>query len=349
MMRKVNVGIIGFGLSGRYFFAPYIDYHPGFSLYAFCSSQAQAIAVEYPNSKVFTKVDDLIESENVDLVIVASPNHTHFNYARKALLAGKHVIVEKPFTITTAEAAELIALSEQMKVVLAPFHNRRWDGDFLTVQQIITDGKLGQVLNFESRFDRYRPMYERAPWKNEPIAGNGILYDLGPHLIDQALVLFGKPESLFANIGVQRINGPIDDFFEIQLYYPQLKVVLKAGAIVREQGPRFEVHGRNGSFIKYGLDPQEAQLKSGIKPSDTELGQDNPALFGLLHTEIDDKVIRENITTIKGSYISYFNNVYHAITQNTPLFVNPHHALMVIQIIEKAYQSNQQKKVIVLQ
>lgn len=349
MMEKViKVGIIGYGLSGRYFFAPFINHYKGFQLFAFCSSQTEAISTDYPNAAIYEQPDELFSSGEIDLLIIASPNHTHYSYARKAILAGKHVIVEKPFTITSNEARELIELSEQNKVVLAPFHNRRWDGDFMTVKNIIEEGKLGQVLDFESHFDRYRPMYERAPWKNEAIKGNGVLYDLGPHLIDQALVLFGMPEALYANIRVQRIDGVIDDNFEIQLFYPQTKVVLKAGAIVREPGPRFSVHGRLGSFVKYGLDPQEEQLKSGLTPDSEELGADSEQRYGIMHTEINGNVVRQKVETLKGKYIDYFENVYKAILNNEPLAVTPNHAFRVIQIIEKAYQSNMEKRVISL-
>ncbi|HOO85250.1 MAG TPA: oxidoreductase [Prolixibacteraceae bacterium] len=347
MMEKViKVGIIGYGLSGRYFFAPFINYHEGFQLFAVCSSQTEAISSDYPDAVIYKQPDELLGSGDVDLIIIASPNHTHYDYARKAILAGKHVVVEKPFTITSDEARELIELSEQYKVVLAPFHNRRWDGDFMTVKKIIEEGQLGEILDFESHFDRYRPMYERAPWKNEAINGNGVLYDLGPHLIDQALVLFGLPEALYANIRVQRIDGVIDDNFEIQLFYPQTKVVLKAGAIVREPGPRFSVHGRLGSFIKYGLDPQEEQLKNGLTPASEELGADSEQLYGLMHTEINGVVVRQKVETLQGKYIEYFDNVYKAISKKEPLAVNPNHALQVIQIIEKAYQSNIAKRII---
>ena len=239
-------------------------------------------------------------------------------------------------------------IARDKNLVLAPFHNRRWDCEFLTVKKIIDEGLLGQLLEFESHFDRYRPLYERAPWKNLPEQGNGILYDLGPHLIDQALSLFGLPLSIYADIKTQRIESKIDDYFELQLYYPQLKVILKASAFVREAGPRFILHGRNGSFIKYGLDPQEEHLKHGIKPSDEGYGEDDPSNFGTLHTEINGEVVRKKVESINGNYITYFENVYQSIVNGTPLIVKPDDGLNVIRLIEKAYQSNREKRVILI-
>jgi scyllo-inositol 2-dehydrogenase (NADP+) len=341
-----NVAIVGFGVSGRYFFAPFFSVHQHFILKAFVTSQTEEIKKIYPDAKVFSTVDALLADEEIDLVVVASPNPTHYDYAKKALMAGKNVIVEKPFTITSDEAEELIVLSQKQNKLLAPFQNRRWDGDFLTVKKIIGEGLLGEVLEFESHFDRFRPGPERAPWKDEPTPGVGAIYDLGPHLIDQALVLFGKPDGIFANIQRLRTNGLIDDTFEIQLYYSFLKVILKAGVMVREVGPRFAVHGRNGSFVKYGLDPQEANLKDGIMPGNPLLGKDAEENFGLLHAELNQKVVREKVETIQGNYMGFFDNIYEALSGKAELIVKPSDAKMTMEVIEKAIQSNNQKRVL---
>jgi scyllo-inositol 2-dehydrogenase (NADP+) len=348
MKHKYNVGIIGFGLSGRYFFSPFIDKHPDFNLYGIVSSQHQLVKQEYPQVKVCHKAEEILNDPEVDLIIVASPNITHFDYAKQALIAGKHVIVEKPFTITSSEAEELIRLSGKNNCAVVPFQNRRWDGDFLTVKKIIEEGSLGQLLEFESHFDRYRPLYERVPWKNLPDQGNGILYDLGPHLIDQALSLFGFPTSIYADIRTQRLDSKIDDYFELHLYYPELKVILKASAFVREPGPRFILHGRKGSFIKYGLDPQEEHLKHGLKPGDKGYGQEDPANFGTLHTEMNGEKMRKKVESINGNYMDYFENVYHSIANAATLMVKPGDGLNTIRIIEKAYQSNREKRVVLI-
>ena len=345
-MGKINVGIIGFGLSGRYFFSPYIETYEGFHLNAIVTSQSDLVTNEYPNAKVYSTVKLMLNDTDIDLIIVASPNYTHFEYTKMALEAGKHVIVEKPFTVTTTQASKLIAQAKQKNLVLAPFQNRRWDGDFLTVKKIIDSGDLGEIVEFESHFDRYRPLYDRVQWKNELREGNGVLYDLGPHLIDQALALFGKPHSLFADIKTHRIHGEVDDYFDIHLYYGKMKAILKAGVMVREQGPRFVVHGHKGSFVKYGLDPQENNLRNGMLPQNPEIGEDTVENYGLIHAEIHNNIRRERVVTTPGNYMCYFENVYNAINDNEPLQIDAHNALNLIDIIEKAYTSSTLQKVI---
>ena len=345
-MEKINTSIVGFGLSGRYFFAPFIEYDSSYYLHSFVTSQRAAVKDEYPKALVYKSIDEVIKNDDIHLIVIASPNFTHYDYAQKALLAGKHVVLEKPFTVKVSDAEQLIKLAGERNLVLAPFQNRRWDGDFHTVKRIIEEQELGEVVYFELHFDRYNPSNDRTEWKNKALPGNGILYDLGPHLIDQALCLFGMPEEIFADIGNHRKKAKVDDYFDLQLYYNQLKVVLKAGVMVREQGPRFIVHGRNGSFIKHGLDPQEMNLRNGMKPSNGMLGADKKENYGLLHTEKEGKVVREKIETINGDYNKYFQNVALAIQGAEQLYVSPNDALNTIHIIEKAFESNRLKKVV---
>ncbi len=345
-MGNITTSIIGFGLSGRYFFAPFIEHDSSYHLHSFVTSQKETVNSEYPGVVVYDSVDKVVNNDDIQLVIVASPNYTHYDYAKKALLAGKHVVVEKPFTVTASEAEQLIKLANERDLVLAPFQNRRWDGDFLTIKRIIEEKELGEIVYFESHFDRYRPQHDRVAWKNEQLPGNGILYDLGPHLIDQSLCLFGMPKEIFADIGIHRQNGKVDDFFDIHLYYNDLKVVLKAGVMVREQGPRFIVHGRKGSFIKHGLDPQEMNLRGGMKPSNHKLGADNEENYGLIHTEKNGSTVREKVETINGNYKTYFQNVAEAINGVEQLAVSANDGLNIIRIIEKAYESKRLKAVV---
>jgi predicted dehydrogenase len=345
-MKQLNVGIIGFGVSGRYFFAPFINAHSGFNLQAIVTSQTSLVGALYPEINVYETVDSLLSDNTIDLVVVASPNYTHFDLAKAALIKGKHVIVEKPFTTTVLEAEELIALAESQGLFLIPFQNRRWDGDFLAIKQLIHNNVLGEVLEFESHFDRYRPGRERADWKNQVHPGVSLLYDIGPHLIDQALSLFGKPEMVFGDIRIQRTEGVTPDYFEMQLFYNRLKVILKAGVMCREIGPRFIIHGTRGSFVKHGLDVQEKNLKDGLLPGDPLLGKDKEENYGLLHTEIEGVVVRKNIETHKGDYMAYFENVYNAICGNEELIVTPEQAKITISLIEKAIQSSREKRLI---
>jgi scyllo-inositol 2-dehydrogenase (NADP+) len=345
-MRQIKAGVIGFGLSGRYFFSPFIDEHSGFVLNSVVSSQKELVNKEYPGAMVLDSVDDIFMEDDLDLIVVASPNHTHFEYARKALEHGKHVVLEKPFTVTLNQADELISLARTKSLVLAPFQNRRWDGDFMTVKKIIGSGTLGDIVEFESHFDRYRPLYDRVQWKNDDLPGNGVLYDLGPHLIDQALALFGRPDSLFAEIKTHRLNGKIDDYFDLHIYYGNMKAILKAGVVVREPGPRFIVHGRKGSFIKYGLDPQENNLRNACKPGKCNLGDDDVDNYGLIHTEIGGKIIKEKVKTEPGSYMQFFENLYGAIAFGEQLEIKPSDGRNIIEIIEMAYLSNKSKRII---
>lgn len=345
MSKELNVGIVGFGLSGRYFFAPYFDVNPNFKIRKVVTSQTDLLKSEYPKAKAVTSIDELLFDDKIDLIVVASPNPTHYDYAKRALKAGKHVIVEKPFTNNSEEAAKLIETAQEAKRVLAPFHNRRWDTDFLTIKTLLEYNRLGEVLEFESHFDRYRPIRDRVEWKNIPAPGSGVLFDLGPHLIDQALVLFGKPESVYADLRIQRETGKVVDNFDIHLHYSGMKVILKAGVFVKELGPRLIVHGRNGSFIKYGLDPQEERLRKGMKPKHT-LGDDPEEQWGILNVAEHGNEIREQVPSVPGNYMAYFNNVYDAITGAGELIVQPWQAKQVIEVIEAAYKSNEQKKVI---
>jgi predicted dehydrogenase len=343
-MNLLKTGIIGFGLSGRYFFAPFLTAHPGYTIKAIVTTQGDEVLKQYPNTEVYSSVSSLIDDDSIDLVVVASPNFTHFEYAKRALLAGKHVIVEKPFTVTSAEARELIAISKQQHKLLIPFQNRRWDGDFLTVKKLIEEGTLGEILEFESHFDRYRPDKERVDWKNDLHPGVGTLYDLGPHLIDQALTLFGKPNYIYADIRRHRLHGKNADNIEIQLHYRETKVILKAGVMCREIGPRFIVHGRNGSFVKYGLDVQEQNLKEGLLPGDPLLGRDLEINHGLLHADINGEVVRKAIVTQEGNYMAYFDNVYNAVSGYETLLVKPEEGKMIIEVIEKALLSCEEKR-----
>jgi len=345
MDQVINVGIIGFGLSGRHFFSPFIDVNPHYNLISVVTSQHELLHSEYPKVKAVRTVDELLNDDSVDLIVVASPNPTHFDYAQKALHAGKHVIVEKPFTNTSNEARVLIETAQKKGKILAPFQNRRWDGDFLTAKMLLEQNRLGELLEFESHFDRFRPLHDRVEWKNIPAPGSGVLFDLGPHLIDQALVLFGKPEYIYADLRIQRKTGKVTDHFEVHLYYPGMKAILRAGVFVKELGPRFMMHGRNGSFVKYGLDPQEERLRAGLKPVQP-LGEDFKDRFGLLNIEAESKEIRETIETVPGNYMAYFDNVYHSITGTQQLIVQPFQAKQIIEVIETAIRSNELKQVL---
>lgn len=339
MEKIIQTAIVGFGLSGRVFHAPFIHVHPGFRLKKVVERFSENARAIYPDAQIVRNHLDLLKDPDLDLVVITTPNIYHFDLAREFLEGGKHVVVEKPFTTSSAEADELIRIGEKSGRKIFVYHNRRWDGDFKTVQQVVYNGHLGQLLNYEAHFDRFAPGPRRSAWRDQPLPGGGVLFDLGSHLIDQALVLFGMPQAVFADIRSQRDKSRIDDYFEVWLMYEELKAILKAGVFVREPGPKYILHGRKGSFVKYGADPQEELLKQGFLPGGEEWGADDPDDWGWLHTEINTQVFHGSIETERGNYMEFYDNVYGVIARGHAQAVTPDEARNVIRIIELAFES----------
>lgn len=343
----LNVGIVGFGLSGQIFHAPFIDINPCFNLHTIVTSGALACE-KYPSATISASMDEMLVKPEIDLVIISSPNSLHYTQACAALHAGKHVIVEKPFTTSSQEARSLIEIANNTGKCLFPFHNRRWDSDFLTVKHIISEGFLGNVLDYESRFDRYTPTITRAAWRYRQVAGGGTLFDLGIHLIDQAVSLFGAPEGVFGRLFNQREGSITDDSFDLKLMYPNRNVTLKASVFVKESGPRFQVHGTSGSYVKYGLDTQEAMLRSGRLPGSRNFGIEPASQRGILNTSWQGKESRVRYRTFHGNYMAFFDNVYSVILHGAEPIVKPEEALLNIRIIEAARISNSERRIIQL-
>lgn len=348
MSNTINVGLLGFGMSGSVFHAPFITNVPGLHLSKIRETRPENIAVanaRYPDAEIVQDAKAIFEDAAIDLVVLATPNVSHLPLAKAALEAGKHVVVEKPFTVTSADADELIALAKSKDRLLTVFHNRRWDSDFKTIRKIITGNLLGNVVEYEAHFDRFRNFLKPNTWKEEDAPGSGILYDLGSHLIDQALCLFGTPTEVSADLRTQRQHSQITDNFHLMLHYPDLRVVLRAGMLVREQGPRYKLYGDKGSFLKYGLDVQEAALKEGIAPKGaTDWGKEPEELWGKLNTEISGQHITGKVESEIGDYTAFYENVYDAITGNGELEVKPKQARNVIRLIELAMQSHTEKR-----
>ncbi|MDB5691016.1 MAG: oxidoreductase [Alphaproteobacteria bacterium] len=314
----LKVALIGRGLGGRTFHAPLIRALPELELAIVAgAAEAEAAAV----------------AEGIDLVVISTPNRTHFPLARAALEAGKHVVVDKPFTVSLDEADALIALAEERKRMLTIFHNRRWDGDFVTVKMLLP--RLGAVRLFEAHWDRFRPEI-RPGWKDAGDGGAGSLNDLGPHLIDQALQLFGLPDALSADILAQREGAAVDDYFSLTFEYGAMRVVLGASTLAMAPRPRFSVHGTGGSFVKYGLDPQEAALKQGADPR--LVGEDVPENFGTLTTAAGS----ERVPTEPGRYLAFYEAVAAAIIEGTPPPVDPLDAREGLRIVELARRASEE-------
>ena len=344
-MQKIRTALLSYGMSGKVFHAPFITFHPGFELIGSWERSKKLIREDYPSVKSYFAIDALLE-DDVDLVIVNTPVETHYEYAKKVLLAGKHAIVEKAFTTTVAQAQELEALAKERGVKLAVFQNRRWDSDFKTVQKIVSDKVLGEIVEAEFHFDRYNPLLSPKQHKETANSGAGILKDLGPHLIDQALCLFGLPQAVFADIRITREHSLVDDYIDILLYYPDFRVRLKAGFFVREANPAYVIHGKKGSFLKPRGDVQEDDLKLGKKPNLTDWGTEAKNKEGILHTEINNDVFVASVETLQGNYYDFFEGVYNSILNDEPEPVSAKEGVHVMQIIEATIQSSAQKKVI---
>jgi scyllo-inositol 2-dehydrogenase (NADP+) len=320
----IRVGIAGYGLAGSVFHAPLIRAHRQMEIAAIFTSRDIPARVQ--------SLDALIECS--DLIVVASPNTTHFEIASKALDAGRHVVVDKPFALSVEQADTLIALASSKKRVLSAFHNRRWDCDFLTVRELLP--RLGDVMLFEASWDRFRPQIKQS-WREVPEPGSGLLSDLGPHLVDQALQLFGMPNFIDADIIAQRRDAQVDDYFDLTLHYGSARVSLRSSTLVAAPRPRFALHGSSGSFVKYGLDPQEAQLKSGLGPGSKGFGID--PVEGTL---TDAQGRSEKVTNRPGNYFAFYEAIAEAILTGAPVPVTAHDARDGLLLIDLARRASEQ-------
>ncbi|PIB35768.1 oxidoreductase [Reichenbachiella sp. 5M10] len=339
-MKKIKTGVASFGMSGLVFHAPLLHANSSFDLHSIVERSPKGAKDIYPHIHIVTSYDALLADPSIELVIVNTPDSTHFDFCKQALLARKHVVVEKPFTIHSHQAAELIALAKEKRCVLSVFQNRRWDSDYLTVKKVVQNELLGRLVSFESHFDRYRNFLKPNTWKEESITGAEILYNLGAHMADQAYDLFGMPQSVFAEIGIQRSGGKADDYYTLNLKYDGLSVTLKASYLVREEGPRYALHGTMGSFLKWGMDVQEDDLKSGKSPNHADWGAEPKKQWGKLNTEKDGLHFTGRIESIPGDYNAYYDNIAAAIRQQSPLVVAPEQSLDVLRILEAAIESH---------
>jgi scyllo-inositol 2-dehydrogenase (NADP+) len=336
----MKTGVVGFGVAARFMHLPFIITNPKFQLQSILQRHGEEAKEKYPSIRIVRNLDEMLADESLELIVITTPNDSHYEYARRALEAGKHVVVEKPFTITSDDAKKLIAQAELKNRVLSVYQNRRYVSDFLTIRQLMKENKLGEIVEFEAHYDRYRPGLRPDAWREEDQPGSGILYDLGAHLIDQAFCLFGIPQFVTADIRIQRPGARATDYFELWLDYGFTKIILKAGMLVREPGPRYAIHGRLGSFLKSGEDPQEALLRKGILPTTADWGRETEDIYGILHTEINGEIIKEKYPSLAGNYGGFYDALYDTICKGEPLKVKPEHGYNVIRMIELATESN---------
>ena len=356
-MKDIGVAVLGFGLAGRVFHAPFVSAVPGLRLEAIVQRRGEEAALAYPEQttgvRILRSVEDALADSRIELVVVATPNETHYALAHAALEAGKHLVVDKPFAATSAQAEELASLARDRGLILAPFHNRRWDGDFLTVKQLLSGGILGRLVTFRSHFDRFRPHPRAATWKEAAHPANGMLFDLGPHLVDQALALFGTPSAITASVRQERDGTAIEDAFDIVLEFDRLRANLSATMIAADAAPRFLMHGTEGSYRKYGLDPQEPALVGGAKVprlgAPEEWLREPEAKWGELTLAPDPvrtpgKLERSLVQTERGDYRDFYVNVRDAVRGTGALAVTADDGRRVIRLLELARESSRERR-----
>lgn len=333
-MTGIRVGLLGYGLAGSVFHAPLIDAEPALELAAVVSSRGDDIAKDWPGVAILPDVEAMLSLPDIDLVVVATPNEWHCPHARLALEAGKHVVIDKPFALDVEEADELIALAGRAGRLLSVFHNRRFDSGFLTLRRALDDGRLGEVFLYEGRYDRFRPAIKQG-WRERPARGSGLLADLGSHLVDQALALFGLPEGVSADVVIQRREAVVEDYFDVTLHYGRRRAILRASTLARLPGPSHAVHGDRGSLLIHGLDPQEAALKAGGRPGGADWGAPGAGQ----HALIDDGGGPHALPLAAGDYPAFYRAVARAITEGAPPPVAASEARDVLAVLEAARTS----------
>ncbi|WP_068009034.1 Gfo/Idh/MocA family oxidoreductase [Pseudovibrio axinellae] len=343
-MKPIKTALVGFGVSGQNFHAPLLSFVDGIELTAVVSSKPELVKSVLPDCATYTSFEDVLEEPQIELVVLTVPNTLHYEHTKAALLAGKHVVVEKPFTTTSAEAEELIALSELKGLKLSVYHNRRFDCDFLTLRELVETGQLGKVHSYLCNYNRYRP-HIKGRWREQDAPGAGILYDLGAHGIDQALSLFGAPKSVQAKLRIQRKDAAAVDHFHLVLGYDACDVILHGNCLSTEQGPRFQVTGDKATYITYGMDPQEDMLKAGGGPASPAWGVEAEDDWGTLYNEAGEG---RCIPSQQGGYERFYTGMRDAIRSDTAVPVSPRDAMLTIRIIEAAYLSDKAARTIFL-
>jgi len=336
----LNVGLVGFGFGGQVFHAPVIRAVAGLQLTTIVRRNG-ASDPRYPDVTFVASVDELL-ARPIDLVVVVTSNTSHHPIARQCLLAGRHVVVDKPFTTTVAEAEDLVQVAKQNGRVLSVYQERRYTGDFVTVQRVVADGVLGRIVSYEAHFDRFRLELRPGAWREQPLPGSGVWFDLGPHLLDQALLLFGIPEGISADVRIERDGAAADDAFDVTLRYPRMRATLRGSMLAQPLAPSFALHGTKGSFVKYGLDPQEAALKAGRTPDEPDWDVEPAELYGKLTSPEGTRAI----PTTPSNFTRYYENIRDAILGKARPAVMPESALDVMRGLELAVASSRERRVV---
>lgn len=348
-MTVINTALLSFGMSGRVFHAPFIQHHPGFSLTGCWERSNKIIDQYYSSVRSYDTLEELLADPTIDLVVVNTPTLTHFDFAREALEHDKHVLVEKAFAGNADEAVELRDLAKAKRRKLAVFQNRRWDSDFQSVRKVLKQGFLGDIVEANLAFSRYDPNLSPKAHKEKPSSGAGIVKDLGPHVIDQALVLFGMPGAVFADIGITREDSRVDDYFDILLMYGDKRVHVRGGYFYKHPTPEYTLFGKQGCFVKTRSDVQESQLGQGMTPGDRDYGKEPDSAAGRLYTGGPDKTEVQDIISPRGNYLDFYESLYESIARDLTEPVTAVDGIRVMQIIDTAFESHRKGKIIELE
>jgi len=345
----IEVGLIGFGLAGRAFHAPVIRAVPGLRLAAILQRQGNEAAERYPDVRIVRSMDELLAMREVRVVVIATPNETHYSLAKRCLEAGRDVVVDKPFTVTLEEAKSLAQMAKEEGRLLTVYQNRRYDGDFQAIRQLVAEGTLGRIVRFETSYDRYRPQLRPGAWREAVRPGSGILFDIGPHLIDNALMLFGLPEAVIAEVRAERENAVADDAFDIMLHYPDnLRAVLRSSILAAMPRTRFLLLGTRGSFVKQKVHPLESNLRHGRLPASGIWGAEPEEEWGVLTVPAGDAFESRRIPSLDTDYRDFYANVRDAILGNAKLDVSPEWGVDVMRMLELAQESSKKRYTIAL-
>ncbi|MCE1199506.1 MAG: Gfo/Idh/MocA family oxidoreductase [Marinilabiliales bacterium] len=345
-LKPIVTALCSFGMSGQVFHGPSLKILPQYKIHKILERHQRISEKHYPQAIIVQDYEKILHDPIIELVIVNTPDYLHFEMAKKAMEAGKHVVVEKPFVKYSEEARKLIEIAKKNEVLLTVYQNRRLDGGFRTVQKVLENNLLGRIVEYECHYDRYRNFIQEGSWKEDGDERTGVLFNLGSHIVDQALVLLGKPLAVTAHLSVLRTGGRTTDHFDIRLHYKTFDATLRCSYLVREMGPQFIIHGTEGSFTKMATDPQEELLKVHHLPDEPGWGKEPVSDWGTLNTTLNGLHVEGKIETIPGNYADFYKNLYGAIRLGEKLLVKPEEALMTIRILEACLTSNREKRTV---
>jgi scyllo-inositol 2-dehydrogenase (NADP+) len=340
----IDVGMVGFGLGGRAFHAPIIHTVQGLRLAAIVQRSGDSARQFYPEAKIVRELDELLAIPSISLVAIATPNETHFPFAKRCLEARRHVVVDKPFTNTLAEARELVELARKQNRIVTVYQDRRFDGDFRTVTQMMAQKTLGRTVRFETAFDRCRPFVKQSSWKEKPAPGSGVFFDLAPHLVDQVLQLFGAPEMVLADIRIEREGSLIEDAFDLTFYYKNgMRALMMQSMLAPDPRPHFRIQGTRGVYVKHTLDPQEALLRADHPASGEDWGVEPEKDWGTMTSWQDEQITQQKVPTLRGDYRDFYAQVRDAILGTAAPPVTTDQALRLMYTLELCRESSSKR------